>query len=774
MFVEKTDSQSSSIPVLDREIVVGKQIGKGSYGSVHILNSETDTFIGKCPWQEVDLLDEENPKDRAIRCQYYWEVEDHCFSKLPAHPQLPPYFGTKRFEKNKKWMVFGFVGNNEEPAPTLSNLMELDLVQPQELKHLGKALGCKTYAETLDKALTSMLTVLDHIHKHGIVHRDIKPSNLLVHDGTFQLIDFGSAADLEPIPGLIKRRRGLENGNRVAISPIYCAPEVFIDIYNAPTKFDIFSAGLLFCQLLFSYLDYRMDTGFHQQLEDTKWDLNAWLSNELGSKLRPGGLDHSLEYLAERPGLWNLIATMLSKDPTKRPSAKQAIKQFEAILDGSGPEDNPFFTMVIESMETCPIPTISRPLHYVATFSRSDSLGLVLSEKDEDKEDVDDEVTFEWTEATKNAQPGEVFIKAILPGSQADQIGIFEVGDQLKGIGELPFYVGGFEKAVEMLQDQPRNAKNVKLHFDRISVRSNEAIPMVPNKEREIHINDFGAWSSKGRRNSQEDAFVVHEIHDTKENSVMIAGVMDGHGGGAASALVSTEIPNLLSNELVVNRRSVPEAMETAWETVCLEYRQQCTDPEECMADYDAREGKLMANTGGKDLIAGTTASVMALDEKTGKLTILNCGDSRSVVATSQGKVRFVTQDHTPQSEENRLQQGVDAGLDYSLPKCRVNRWSLSVGAYEYNLARSLEGPFATSKGIVSDPDINTLSVESGEILLSASDGLWEVMDTDEVVRDLHNMRAKHMSASDSAQALCSMALKKGSSDNVSVVVVFL
>jgi len=324
------------------------------------------------------------------------------------------------------------------------------------------------------------------------------------------------------------------------------------------------------------------------------------------------------------------------------------------------------------------------------------------------------------------------------------------------------------------LQDQPRNAENVKLHFDRISVRANEAIPMVPNKEREIHIVDFGAWSSKGRRNSQEDAFVVHEIHDTKENSVLVAGVMDGHGGDAASSLVSSEIPGLLSTELIVNRRNVSEALEAAWETVCLEYRQQCTNPEICIADYDAREGKLMANTGGKDLIAGTTTSVMALDENTGKLTVLNCGDSRTVIATSKGKVRFVTRDHDPQSEEDRLREGIEAGYDYSLPKCRVNRWSLSVGAYEYNLARSLEGPFATSKGIVSDPDIITLPVEAGETLLSASDGLWEVMDTDEAALDLQKFREKGMSASDAAQALCSMALKKGTSDNVSVVVVFL
>lgn len=267
---------------------------------------------------------------------------------------------------------------------------------------------------------------------------------------------------------------------------------------------------------------------------------------------------------------------------------------------------------------------------------------------------------------------------------------------------------------------------------------------------------------------------VLHEIHDTKDNSVLVAGVMDGHGGDAASTMASSELPSLLSNELVMNRRPVTDALEAVWDDICLRYRYQCGNPGECSADYDPREGILMANTGGEDLTPGTTISVMALDEHTGKLTFLNCGDSRSLVVSPEGTIRFVTTDHTPQAEEERLREGIEAGLDYSMPKCRLSKWSLSVGAYEYAVARSLEGPFATSKGIVSDPDVTELSVDSGEILLSASDGIWEVMDSNEVALDLHKMRKQGMSASDSVKAICSMALKKGTSDNVSAVVVFL
>ena len=141
---------------------------------------------------------------------------------------------------------------------------------------------------------------------------------------------------------------------------------------------------------------------------------------------------------------------------------------------------------------------------------------------------------------------------------------------------------------------------------------------MIPSKDVNIHVADHGAWSSKGKRKAQEDAFgefrtnleqyiskgshltiasilVLHEIHDTKDRSVLVAGVMDGHGGTSASAKVSEELPSLLTNQLIVNRRSVPEALEDSWEIICNSYRQQCENEEACSADYDPREGILMA-----------------------------------------------------------------------------------------------------------------------------------------------------------------------------------
>lgn len=77
------------------------------------------------------------------------------------------------------------------------------------------------------------------------------------------MIDFGSAADLDPSPVQSRtifsggtRRVGYDEGI-AAISPAYSAPETFIKLNENPLAFDVFSAGLLMSQLLFNLLDER-------------------------------------------------------------------------------------------------------------------------------------------------------------------------------------------------------------------------------------------------------------------------------------------------------------------------------------------------------------------------------------------------------------------------------------------------------------------------------------------------------------------------------------
>lgn len=356
----------------------------------------------------------------------------------------------------------------------------------------------------------SMLTYL-----HPIIlslfttYLKVKPGNLLC-DGTSQqlrLFDFGSAADLDPSPvppesrtlfSGATRRVGYDEGI-AAISPAYCAPETFIKLNENPLTFDVFSAGLLMSQLLFNLLDERSkctnracdklfsvqdkshtesinfdippaDAGFLQRMKESNYDLDAWLEKELGAKLRPSGLDGGLEYLSERRGLWSLLKQMFQPNPMMRISSSKALDQLRKILGLRNGDiewsesdiaimarEEAYFETVIESMESCSFSlgpeNMPRPLHFLASFKKGVPMGLMLAEVSEvDNDGSMSSIEWEqWQRATERALPGEVYVRGWDEFSQAGQLGIFEIGDRLRGIGELPFVDGGFEQAINLV-----------------------------------------------------------------------------------------------------------------------------------------------------------------------------------------------------------------------------------------------------------------------------------------------------------------------------------
>ncbi len=64
------------------------------------------------------------------------------------------------------------------------------------------------------------------------------------------------------------------------------------------------------------------------------------------------------------------------------------------------------------------------------------------------------------------------------------------------------------------LSNQPRSAKTVTLHFDRISRSKTRAILQAQDKSSFIKVSDHGAWSSVGRRKAQEDTFGAYVFED--------------------------------------------------------------------------------------------------------------------------------------------------------------------------------------------------------------------------------------------------------------------
>jgi len=89
---------------------------------------------------------------------------------------------------------------------------------------------------------------LDYAHQRGVVHRDIKPSNIMLDSlNEVKIADFGLA-------GLIaQERKAAKNGGvrpRQMGTPAYMSPEQRIDPLDVDGRSDIFSAGIVFYELL--------------------------------------------------------------------------------------------------------------------------------------------------------------------------------------------------------------------------------------------------------------------------------------------------------------------------------------------------------------------------------------------------------------------------------------------------------------------------------------------------------------------------------------------
>jgi tRNA A-37 threonylcarbamoyl transferase component Bud32 len=108
--------------------------------------------------------------------------------------------------------------------------------------------------ETARRAVDHILSGLGAIHQPGLVHRDLKPANVLVTaDEVFKIADLGVARD----PG----RQATRTGARIG-TPTYMSPEQVRGQRDVDRRSDIYSAGVLFFELLSGAVPFPGDSEF--------------------------------------------------------------------------------------------------------------------------------------------------------------------------------------------------------------------------------------------------------------------------------------------------------------------------------------------------------------------------------------------------------------------------------------------------------------------------------------------------------------------------------
>jgi eukaryotic-like serine/threonine-protein kinase len=158
---------------------------------------------------------------------------------------------------------------------------------------------------SFDAAKLAALNVVNGLlEAKDIVHRDLKPGNVLFHEGRWKIADFGIAKFVEDATSLESLRSSL--------TPTYAAPEQWRG--ERPTNAtDVYALGCMY---------YAMINGKPPFLGDLDEVREAHLHKTAPALL---GID---------PRLAGLIATMLRKSPTARPSLERCKAVIEALAAG--------------------------------------------------------------------------------------------------------------------------------------------------------------------------------------------------------------------------------------------------------------------------------------------------------------------------------------------------------------------------------------------------------------------------------------------------------
>lgn len=259
--------------------------------------------------------------------------------------------------------------------------------------------------------------------------------------------------------------------------------------------------------------------------------------------------------------------------------------------------------------------------------------------------------------------------------------------------------------------------------------------------------------SMKGHRPQNEDKHdtILNLTNNDKSKApINYYAVYDGHGGKHVSKFLSKSLPQCFTDKRVTYplKKTFVKHLYNHWQNVLkTEHTNEATD-------------------------TGSTCSIVIHFKKDDRdyLNVLNTGDSRSVICRNNIAIAL-TKDHKPNWSEEKAritQLGGEPqfdGFDWRIKDLSVSRAFGDISAEPY---------------ITCMPDIFAYKLSHDDkFVILACDGLWDVLVNQDAVNfvldNCYDPRTgsrinKHINV---AKRLGELAIARGSTDNVTVLVIF-
>lgn len=255
--------------------------------------------------------------------------------------------------------------------------------------------------------------------------------------------------------------------------------------------------------------------------------------------------------------------------------------------------------------------------------------------------------------------------------------------------------------------------------------------------------------SFQGKRPTNEDEHLIYqnlESFNNNHNSVDIIGVFDGHGGPLVSKYAKDTLPKFFIKK---NPKLFFDSQYTA------KYINKVFKNFNSILEKDHPRA---ASYSGSTCCMG----IITKDNKGKILWIINAGDSRAVLANKSGIAIPLSKDHTPNTPEERARiEAIEGGKEKIYHDGGVWR------VVDLSLSRAL-GDLEANPYVTPMPQVYRYRLHPDDKhIIIGCDGVWDVLSNQDAV-DILKTAPKR---SNLAKLIAEEALKRGTSDNVTVVV---